>query len=377
MSNPVADGRPSRQGQAPGPRATNVSPPVSTVPTVPIPGNRHHPRRLDDAFPMLSVIVPMYDEEQVLPLFIERLRAVLDQLDISYEVLAVDDGSRDNTAIVIANARKNWHELRLIRLMRNSGHQAALTAGFLRARGDYIVTIDADLQDPPETIPEMLEVARCQQVDVVHGVRSDRSSDSFLKRGTANLYYRLMRRLVGQEILSGAGDFLLVSRRVADAVNALPEDGRVFRVVIPWLGFPSAAVPFVRAERAAGTTHYSISKMLQLGFDSVTAFSAAPLRLATWFGALGATASLILVGWAVMASVSGTTVPGWTSTLIAIGIIGTVQLLCLGLLGEYVARLFLHSQSRPAYLVGYDSLDDAGEPEPHAPGLLEEQASRQ
>jgi polyisoprenyl-phosphate glycosyltransferase len=325
---------------------------------------------------MLSVVIPMYDEERVLPLFLERLRPVLDKLSVDYEVLAVDDGSRDKTAELIAEAQKSWPELRLIRLMRNSGHQAALTAGFVRARGDYVVTIDADLQDPPETISEMLRVARDHQVDVVYGTRADRSSDSFLKRRTAGLYYRLMRRLVGREMPRDAGDFRLVSRRVVDAVNALPEDGRVFRMVIPWLGFPSANVEFVRAERAAGSTHYSISKMLQLAFDSITAFSAMPLRLATWFGVLGASVSLLLVVWSIAVRIAGDTVPGWTSTLIAVGIIGAVQLLCLGLLGEYVARLFMSSQHRPTFLVGYDSLDDTGEPAPHSPSLQEEPLDR-
>jgi dolichol-phosphate mannosyltransferase len=156
----------------------------------------------------------------------------------------------------------------------------------------------------------------------------------------------------------------------------LPEDGRVFRMVIPWLGFPSANVEFVRAERAAGSTHYSISKMLQLAFDSITAFSAMPLRLATWFGVLGASVSLLLVVWSIAVRIAGDTVPGWTSTLIAVGIIGAVQLLCLGLLGEYVARLFMSSQHRPTFLVGYDSLDDTGEPAPHSPSLQEEPLDR-
>jgi glycosyltransferase involved in cell wall biosynthesis len=327
-------------------------------------------------WPTLSAVVPMYDEERVLPLFLERLRPVLDKLSVKYEVLAVDDGSRDKTAELIAEAQESWPELRLIRLMRNSGHQAALTAGFVRARGDYLVTIDADLQDPPETIAEMLRVAREQRVDVVYGTRADRSSDSFLKRRTAGLYYRLMRRLVGREVPQDAGDFRLVSRRVVDAVNGLPEAGRVFRMVIPWLGFPSANVEFVRAERAAGSTHYSISKMLHLALDSITAFSAMPLRLATWFGLLGASISMLLVVWSIAVRIAGETVPGWTSTLIAVGIIGAVQLLCLGLLGEYVARLFMSSQRRPTFLVAYDSLDDIGGPAPRSPRLQGEPFDR-
>ncbi|MFI6680273.1 glycosyltransferase family 2 protein, partial [Kribbella sp. NPDC050469] len=200
----------------------------------------------------LSVVVPMYDEEEVLPIFFERMHPLLDGLGISYELLVVDDGSRDRTADLLLQAAEAWPQLRVVRLLRNSGHQAAQSAGFRRARGEFVVTIDADLQDPPEVIADFLKVARDEDVDVVYGVRADRSSDSWPKRTTARLYYRLMCRLVGKDIPFDAADFRLVSRRVVDAVNALPEDGRVFRLVIPWLGFPSAEVRYVRAERAAG-----------------------------------------------------------------------------------------------------------------------------
>jgi glycosyltransferase involved in cell wall biosynthesis len=310
--------------------------------------------------PALSVVVPMYDEEEVLPMFFERMRPFLNGLGTSYELVVVDDGSRDRTATLLLEAARDWPQLRIVRLLRNSGHQAALSAGFRRARGGFLVTIDADLQDPPEVIAEFLEAVREQDVDVVYGVRSDRSSDTWVKRTTARMYYRLMCRLVGEEIPFDAGDFRLVSRRVVDAVNALPEDGRVFRLVIPWLGFPSAEVRYVRAERVAGTTKYNLSKMLRLAFDSVTAFSAAPLRLATWLGLLGGLLSCAVVIGALVVKLAGRSIPGWTSTVLAVGVIGAIQLLCLGLLGEYVARLFQSSQRRPQFLVGYDSLDDPG-----------------
>jgi dolichol-phosphate mannosyltransferase len=309
---------------------------------------------------VVSVVVPMYDEEDVLPMFLERMRPLLAGLGVGYEVVVVDDGSRDRTAELLAAAGRQWPELRLVRLLRNSGHQAALSAGFRRARGRFVVSIDADLQDPPEVIAEFLAVARSQQVDVVYGVRSDRSSDTWAKRTTARLYYRLMCRLVGRPVPFDAGDFRMVSRRVVDVVNGLPEDGRVFRLVIPWLGFPSAEVRYVRAERAAGTTKYTVSKMVRLAFDSVTAFSAAPLRLATWLGLLGGFMSVLFVIGALVIKIAGRSVPGWTSTVLAVGVIGAIQLLCLGVLGEYIARLFQSSQRRPQFLVGYDSLEDPG-----------------
>ena len=310
------------------------------------------------AVPDLSVVVPMFDEEAVVPLFTARLRPVLDGLGRTYEVLVVDDGSRDTTPALLEKARRDWPELRVVRLRANAGHQAALSAGLQRARGAWVATIDADLQDPPETLAAMLTEAENTGVDVVYGVRSDRSSDSSFKRFTAQMYYRMIRRLVGHHVPSDAGDFRLMSRATVNAVNRLPEQNRVLRLVVPALGFPSAQVPYVREERAAGTTKYPLSRMIRLTVDSLTGFSIAPLRLATWFGLGGALVTAILLAFAVVAFVSGHTVPGWTSTFVAVASVGAVQLLCLGLLGEYVGRMYTQLQGRPTYYIAYDSEDD-------------------
>jgi glycosyltransferase involved in cell wall biosynthesis len=310
-----------------------------------------------DGDPLLSIVVPMYDEEAVLPLFAERVRPVLDGLGESYEVVAVDDGSRDATPVLLAKERRGWRELRVVRLRTNAGHQAALSAGLARARGRWVATLDADLQDPPEVIPEMLAVAREQDVDVVYGVRSDRSTDTAFKRWTAHAYYRLMRRLMGTDVPVDAGDFRLMSRATIDAVNSLPDRHQVLRLVVPALGFPSAELPYHRAERAAGSTKYPLSRMLRLTIDSLTGFSTAPLRLATWFGLGGAIVTALLLGYAVVAWLSGHTLAGWTSTFVAVAAVGTVQLLCLGMLGEYVGRLYNQLQGRPSYYVAHDSLD--------------------
>lgn len=314
--------------------------------------------------PKLSVIVPMYNEEAVVPIFVERLRPVMEGMRASdpsatYEILCIDDGSRDRTPELLLRLHEQWPHLRVVRLLRNAGHQAALTAGLSSARGDYAVTIDADLQDPPELIRSMLDLAVNESLDVVYGVRSDRSTDSTLKRSTAALYYGLMRRLAGPQLPDNAGDFRLISRRVIDALSALPEHGRVYRLVIPWFGFPSAQLPYQREPRAAGRTKYPLSRMIGLGLDSVTAFSSAPLRLATLAGVVGAAVSMLMILWAIIGYVAGATVPGWTSMVATVGLFGGVQLLCLGLLGEYVARLFVASQQRPTYLIGYDSLQQA------------------
>jgi polyisoprenyl-phosphate glycosyltransferase len=308
--------------------------------------------------PDLSVVVPMYDEEAVIPLFAARLRPVLDDLGRPYEVVVVDDGSRDTTPALLEKARRDWPQLRVIRLRANAGHQAALSAGLQRARGRWIATIDADLQDPPETLAAMMTEADHSGVDVVYGVRSDRSSDSVFKRMTARVYYRMMRRLVGHHVPGDAGDFRLMSRATVDAVNRLPEHNRVLRLVIPALGFPSAQVTYVREERAAGSTKYPLSRMIRLTVDSLTGFSIAPLRLATWFGLGGALVTAILLAFAVIAYLNHKVVPGWTSTFVAVATVGAVQLLCLGLLGEYVGRLYTQMQGRPTYYIAYDSGDD-------------------
>lgn len=310
----------------------------------------------------LSVVVPMYDEEAVLPLFAERLRPVLDGIGEPYEVVAVDDGSRDSTPVLLLREQRTWPQLRVVRLRANAGHQAALSAGLARARGAWIATLDADLQDPPEILPQMLDLARRGNLDVVYGQRSDRSTDSAFKRLTARAYYALMRRTVGGHVMSDAGDFRLMSRATVDAVNTLPDHHRVLRLVVPALGFPSGTIPYRRAERAAGTTKYPLSRMIRLTIDSLTGFSVAPLRLATWFGLGGAFATAVLLAFALAAFLSGRTVPGWTSTFVAVAAVGTVQLLCLGLLGEYVGRLYTQMQGMPSYFVAHDSAQ-------HAPGI--------
>ncbi len=305
----------------------------------------------------LSVVVPMYDEEDVLPLLVDRLRPLLDALGASYEVLAVDDGSRDATPVLLQRYRQHWPQLRVLRLRANAGHQAAISAGLAHARGDFVATLDADLQDPPEVIAEMLAVARREGVDVVYGVRADRSTDSAFKRGSARAFYRLIRRVSGTTAPADAGDFRLMSRATVAAVNSLPEHHRVLRFVVPALGFPSREVRYRRETRAAGSSKYPLARMIRLSVDSLTGFSTAPLRLATWFGIGGGIAAFGLLVYALIAQLSGRTVAGWTSTVVAVAAVGAVQLLCVGLLGEYIGRMYTMMQGRPSYFVAYDSLE--------------------
>lgn len=308
--------------------------------------------------PHLSIVVPMFNEEAVLPIFIARMRPVADGLGTTYELLAVDDGSSDGTAVGLQRAKREWPQLRVVRLRANSGHQAAISAGLARARGDYVVTLDADLQDPPEVVAQMLAAAEEAQVDVVYGVRGDRSTDSPFKRVTARLFYRSMDSLTDSGAPHDAGDYRLMSRATVDAVNALPEYGRVLRFVVPALGFPSTSVTYRRDVRAAGSSKYPFAKMLRLSIDSVTAFSLAPLRFATFLGLAGGVGALLLLLYALVARAAGHVVAGWTSTVVIVAAVGAVQLLALGILGEYVGRLYAASQARPSYYIAYDSVEE-------------------
>lgn len=306
--------------------------------------------------PELSVVVPMYNEEEVLPLLVRRLRPVLDGLGVDYEVLAVDDGSTDLTPALLQAHHRQWPALRVIRLRANAGHQAAISAGLASTRGGYVVTLDADLQDPPELIPQMLASARRDRVDVVYGVRTDRSSDTWFKRLSARAFYTLIRLVSQVPAHSDAGDFRLMSRATVDAVNSLPEHNRVLRFIVPALNFPSDTVEYRRDERAAGRSKYPLLKMVKLSLDSLTGFSAAPLRMATLAGFGGGALAMLLLVYIFLSEVQGRTVPGWTSTVAIVAGFGAVQLVCVGILGEYIGRMYAHLQGRPAYFVAYDSL---------------------
>ena len=321
------------------------------------PGWAIYPWPMPDDAVDLTVVIPIYNEQAVLPLLVDRLRPVADAWGVTYEVLCVDDGSSDATPVLLQRLVREWEQVRVVRLRANAGHQAAISAGLARARGAWVVTIDADLQDPPEVIGEMLAVARGQDVDVVYGVREDRSTDTVFKRVTAGLFYRSIRALSDVDAEVGAGDFRLMSRATVDAVNALPEHNRVLRLVVPALGFPSASVGYARAARAAGESKYPLGKMIRLSIDGLTGFSLAPLRLATWMGLLGGVAAIGVLVFALGSMLLGNTLPGWTSTVVIVSAVGAVQLLALGILGEYVGRTYTALQGRPTYFVAHDSLD--------------------
>lgn len=300
---------------------------------------------------MLSVVLPVYNEAQVLPALYQRLVAALDPLDEPFELLFVDDGSQDASVDQVLALRASDERVGLLALSRNFGHQTAITAGVQHARGDAVVVMDADLQDPPELVPAL--VARWRDgYDVVYAVREDRRGESLAKRATASLYYRLLARVVALDMPIDAGDFRLLSRRVVDALRAMPERHRYVRGMVTWVGFQQTSVAYTRDARFAGTTKYPLRRMVGLAVDGVVSFSAMPLRLAT---GLGFVIAMMCIAYAAYASVQhlvfGRTLPGWASTVVSVSLLGAVQLLCMGIIGEYVGRIYEEVKQRPLFLV--------------------------
>ncbi len=316
--------------------------------------------------PEISIIVPCFNEETVLPETARRLRAVCEQSARSFEIVYVDDGSRDNTPGILADLQASDPHVRMIRLARNFGHQIAITAGLEHARGNAVVLIDADLQDPPEVILEMID-RWSEGYDVAYGTRRNREGETAFKLNTAKLFYRLINRLADIPIPLDTGDFRLMDRKVVDALLSMPERDRFLRGMVSWVGFKQIPVSYCRAPRFAGETKYPLFRMIRFAVDGILSFSIVPLRLATLIG-FGAS-SLALVGclWALgVRLLTNRWFPGWTSVMLAVLFMGGVQLLCLGILGEYLGRIYGETKRRPLYIVremkGFD------EPLPRSPG---------
>lgn len=307
--------------------------------------------------PILAVVVPCYNEQEVLPETCSRLSALLKRL-ISDEKIAtesriwlVDDGSRDHTWQLIQEASAASGSLICgIKLSRNRGHQAALMAGLMTATGDILISVDADLQDDLEAIPTMLLEYK-NGSDIVYGVRNSRESDTLFKRFTAEGYYTLLKRL-GIEIVFNHADYRLMSRRAIEALRSFPETNLFLRGLIPQLGFRSAQVTYARSERFAGESKYPLGKMLALAWQGVTSFSAAPLRAITALGILVSLASTAMGFWALWVRLfSDSALPGWASIVIPVFFLSGVQLLSLGVIGEYIAKLFIETKQRPMYII--------------------------
>jgi glycosyltransferase involved in cell wall biosynthesis len=307
--------------------------------------------------PLLSLIVPVKDEEAAIAAFVARVRPVLDALSdpdgqaIGWEIMFVDDGSQDATLAAIWAANAADGRVRALALSRNFGKEAALSAGLDHVRGATVVPIDVDLQDPPEVIGEMLDKWRAGH-EVVYGVRRNRITDSFPKRLTADLYYRAHNWLSLDKIPEHAGDFRLLDRKVVEVIKLMPERNRFMKGLFAWSGFRQTAVEYDRAERAVGETKFNYWKLWTLAIDGITSASTVPLRVWSYVGAIIALFALGYAGFlAARTLIQGTDVPGYASMMVAILFLGGVQLLSLGVLGEYVGRILVETKHRPIYVV--------------------------
>jgi len=301
--------------------------------------------------PRLSIVVPLRDEEEMLAALVGRLAAVLDELEGGWEVILVDDGSRDGTYGLAVELHGRDPRFRVLRLSRGFGHQIALSAGLDLARGQAVVTMDGDLQHPPEVIPEL--VARWEQGDeIVYAVMEERQGESRFKDWTARAFYRLLGRLSDIDVPTAAGDFRLVDRRALDAVRAMRESNRYLRGMFSWVGFRQSGVAYTSPPRAAGRSKYSPTRMARLATDAVIGFSARPLRLGLKLGFAVSVASILFGLSAIVSKLAGVfVVPGWTSIMVLVGVVGGIQLMVLGVIGEYIAHIFDEVKRRPLYVV--------------------------
>lgn len=300
----------------------------------------------------ISVVIPCYNEAPVISDTVSRLTQVINRLsDYSFELIFIDDGSRDETYEILVRASTLEPRIRVLRFARNFGHQAAVTAGIDNSNGDAVILIDADLQDPPELFERMLSKWG-EGYDVVYGVRTARMGESRLKLLTAKYFYRFLNHLSEVEIPLDTGDFRLMSRRVVQSLVSMRENDRFIRGMVSWVGFRQVGIEYQRHERAAGVTKYPLSKMIKLALDGIVSFSNRPLKLASTLGFGAATFAALGIAYAIILRVfTEVWVEGWTALMIAILFLGGVQLICIGILGEYLGRIYQAGKGRPLYIL--------------------------
>jgi dolichol-phosphate mannosyltransferase len=320
--------------------------------------------------PFLSVVVPLYNEQAVLREMYERLTHVLESNQLDYEVIMINDGSYDGTLRILKDLCQTDKRVKLISFSRNFGHQVAITAGMDRASGQVVVVIDADLQDPPEIIIEMIDQWK-KGCHVVYGVRKARQGETYFKLATAALFYRILRKMTPLDIPADTGDFRLMDRKVVEQLIRMREKSRFVRGMVSWIGFQQGKVEYTREKRSAGETKYPFSKMLKFAIDGILSFSHVPLKFSSAFGFLCSAASFALLIYGVLAKYlyPETTLPGWTSIFVASLFVGGVQLMCIGILGEYLGRMYEEMKDRPLYVVAEECNFDM-DPMFHAPNVM-------
>jgi glycosyltransferase involved in cell wall biosynthesis len=300
---------------------------------------------------LMSLVIPMHNEQEVLDILFARLHEVIAKLGVGVEIVCVDDGSTDDTLALLERRALEDGRIRVLPLARNFGKEAALTAGLDAAEGDVVVPLDADLQDPPELIAEFIALWE-QGYDVVYGVRADRSSDSMSKRFTANMFYKIFNRLADYPIPASTGDFRLMDRQVVDALKRLPERNRFNKGLFAWVGFRQIGLPYVRPPRAAGATSWASPALWGLAVDGITSFSTVPLRIWSVLGFASAFVALLAASGIVLrVLIFGRDVPGYASLMVVILFAFAVQMIAFGVMGEYVGRLYQEAKARPIYIL--------------------------
>ena len=300
----------------------------------------------------VTLVVPVFNETDSIPLFLEQTQAVLaPHLDITLDYVFINDGSTDATLEVLMAARQDNKTITIVDLSRNFGKEAAMTAGLMTAKGDVVVPIDVDLQDPPELIPQMVAEWRAG-FDVVLAKRANRASDSFVKRVTAAAFYKVNNAISKTQLPQNVGDFRLMDRTVVDALNALPESQRMMKGLFAWIGFRTATVEYIRPKRAAGTTKFNGWKLWNLGLDGITSFSTAPIRIWLYLGFLVAFASFLYAAWIILNVLAfGVDAPGYASLMVGVFFFGGLQLMGIGVLGEYLGRTYIETKRRPVFII--------------------------
>jgi dolichol-phosphate mannosyltransferase len=303
----------------------------------------------------LSVVCPAYNEAANVPELLRRLTAVLEGTDLDWEILFVDDGSKDETWRLLSEAARGDGRIRALRFSRNFGHQVALTAGLAATSADLVIAMDSDLQHPPEVTPALLARAR-EGYDVVYAVRSSTEGDSWVRRHAAPLFYRLLDRMTSLNLPRGGADFWLMSRRVVDAVLAMPEENRFLRGMTRWVGFEQTTIEYDQPARARGRSKYTLRSLLRFAWDAIASFSALPLRAASVFGFIvSGLGALYLVYVLAIRFFTDNAVEGWASVVGAVLVLSGVQLICLGFIGQYLSRMYDEVKGRPLYLIAEDT----------------------
>jgi dolichol-phosphate mannosyltransferase len=298
--------------------------------------------------PDLSIVVPIYNEELGIVEFANQLKMNLDQLQMQYEVIFINDGSTDATQDKIESIK--WDELKSFEFQFNAGHMKALEAGFEKSTGKLVLTMDSDLQHPPKYIKNFIEKQKETNADVVYGIRDSRKEDSLFKRTTAKFYYGLVRKLSGINLRTNAADFRLITKNVRDVLVDLQEENKVFRLLIPSLGYKESEVIFQADKRMFGSSKYGIKEMGFLAISSVLSFSIKPLRWAIWIGLWAVVLSLVWISYVLIAQFQGWVIQGWSSLIAAVILFAGVQLLLLGIVGQYIGQIYVSQQKRPKYL---------------------------